>query len=137
MLPDRDGPVELHWGMQSSNREAAQIGLLRSETARIERPCLIIANEFGLVNGPREKYRASLITTEQFFCIADVFHPGHRDWPLCFAALTLAAYPDLAPYKDRPVAIVPPDDWWESTEERRVGKELVVTCRNGGCRDHK
>src|SRR3546814_8164355 len=80
MLPDRDEPVELHWGIPSNNREVAQIGLLRSETARIERPCLIIANEFGLVNGPREKYRASLITTEQFFCIAGVFHPGHRDW---------------------------------------------------------
>src|SRR3546814_8826523 len=101
MLPDRDVPVELHWGIPSNNREVAQIGLLRSETARIERPCLIIANEFGLVNGPREKYRASLITTEKFFCIAGVFHPGHRDWPPCFAALTVAAYPDLEPYKDR------------------------------------
>src|SRR3546814_15659788 len=38
MLPDRDEPVELHWGIQSNNREVAQIGLLRSETARIERP---------------------------------------------------------------------------------------------------
>src|SRR3546814_6497204 len=83
----------------------------------IERPCLIIANEFGLVNGPREKYRASLITTEKFFCIAGVFHPGHRDWPPCFAALTVAAYPDLEPYKDRHVAIVHPDDWWDRSEE--------------------
>src|SRR3546814_17435183 len=41
MLPDRDEPVELHWGIPSNNREVAQIGLLRSETARIERHCLI------------------------------------------------------------------------------------------------
>src|SRR3546814_19429602 len=45
MLPDRDEPVELHWGIPSNNREVAQIGLLRSETARIESPCLIIAKE--------------------------------------------------------------------------------------------
>src|SRR3546814_13930439 len=78
MLPDRDEPVELHWGIPSNNREVAQIGLLRSETARIERPCLIIANEFGLVNGPREKYRASLITTENFFCRSEERRVGNE-----------------------------------------------------------
>src|SRR3546814_13306295 len=108
MLPDRDEPVELHWGIPSNNREVAQIGLLRSETARIERPCLIIANEFGLVNGPRAKYRASLITKEKLFSIAGVFYHGTRECPLFFPALTLSHTSDLQPYTDRHVSIVPP-----------------------------
>lgn len=134
MLPDRDEPISLHWGIPSNNREVAQIGLLRSETARIERPCLIIANEFGLVNGPREKYRASLITTEKFFCIAGVFHPGHRDWPPCFAALTVAAYPDLEPYKDRHVAIVRPDDWWDWLDKERDPLDILKPFPEGSFR---
>src|SRR3546814_16803652 len=65
MLPDRDEPVELHWGIPSNNREVAQIGLLRSETARIERPCLLIAKELGLVNGQRETYHANPLNTDK------------------------------------------------------------------------
>src|SRR3546814_10905020 len=89
---------------------------------------------FGLVNGPREKYRASLITTEKFFCIAGVFHPGHRDWPPCFAALTVAAYPDLEPYKDRHVAIVHPDDWWDWLDKERDPLDILKPFPDGSFR---
>src|SRR3546814_13293038 len=67
MLPDRDEPVELHWGIPSNNREVAQIGLLRTETARIERPCLIIGHEFGLGKGQSQKCHPTLRTNEQIY----------------------------------------------------------------------
>lgn len=58
-------------------------------------------------------YSAKLITTEPFFCIAGVWRRQSRNIPDCFAALTVEAYPDLASYKDRHVAIVDPDDWFD------------------------
>src|SRR3546814_4379982 len=55
----------------------------------------------------------SLIGDDPFFCIAAVWRPGGREWPDSFAALTVPAYPDLAPHKDRHVAVVHPDDWFD------------------------
>lgn len=134
MRPDMDDPVQMHWGLRSNNPEVAQIGLLRSETARIDRPCLIIATEFGLVKGRNEKYRASLITTEKFFCIAGIWHPGDRDWPPSFAALTVPAYPDLEPYKERHVAIVHPDDWWDWLDQTRDPLDILRPFPEGSFR---
>src|SRR3546814_5843574 len=65
------------------------IPLLKSETAIIDRPCLLLANEFGLVKRGKTIYAASLISDEPFFCIAAVWRPAHRLWPECFAALTV------------------------------------------------
>jgi hypothetical protein len=50
-----------------------QIPLLKAETAVIDRPCLLLANEFGLVKRGKTVYAASLIGDEPFFCIAAVW----------------------------------------------------------------
>lgn len=104
---------ELHWGLPSRDPEIFQVPLLKSETAIIDRPCLLLANEFGLVRRGKTVYAASLITDEPFFCIAGVWRPGDEAWPDSFAALTVPAYPDLAPHKDRHVAVVDADDWFD------------------------
>lgn len=39
--------IEAHWGLRSRDPEIGQIPLLKSETARIENPCLILANELS------------------------------------------------------------------------------------------
>ena len=44
---------------------------------------------------------------------AAVWRPAHRLWPESFAALTVPAYDDLAPHKDRHVAVVRPEDWFD------------------------
>ncbi|HEX2814605.1 MAG TPA: hypothetical protein VHO04_18155 [Sphingopyxis sp.] len=110
---DKEREVELHWGLPSRDPDIFQIPLLKSETAIIDRPCLLLATEFGLVKRGKTVYAASLVTDEPFFCIAAVWRPGGRDWPDSFAALTVPAYPDLAPHKDRHVAVVHPDDWFD------------------------
>jgi putative SOS response-associated peptidase YedK len=114
---DREREVELHWGLPSRDPDIFQIPLLKSETAIIDRPCLLLANEFGLKRDGRTSYSAELITDEPFFCIAGVWRPGStqggKSWPDSFAALTVSAYPDLAPLKDRHVAVVRPDDWFD------------------------
>lgn len=103
---------ELHWGLPSRDPDIFQIPLLKSETAIIDRPCLVLANEFGLVKRGRTVYSASLIG-EPFMCIAATWRPGGRDWPDSFAALMVPAYDDLAPHKDRHVGIVHPNDIYD------------------------
>lgn len=42
-----------------------------------------------------------------------MWRPRGKDWPDSFASLTVPAYDDLAPYKDRHVAVIDPDDWFD------------------------
>ncbi|NIJ37933.1 hypothetical protein FHR22_002636 [Sphingopyxis panaciterrae] len=123
-----DEPISMYWGLPSNDPGIKKIALLQSERARIDRPCLIIATEFGMQReGGGAHYRARLITDEPFFCIAGVWRPrgGHRDWPDSFAALTVPAYPDLAPYKDRHVAVVHPDDWDDWMDQTRDPLDIL------------
>jgi len=60
-----------------------------------------------------------------FFCIAGVWQRGTRDYPDAFAALTVPAYPDLEPYKDRHVAVVHPDDWYDWLEQARAPLDIL------------
>src|SRR3546814_11474015 len=69
----------------------------------------------------------SLIGDDPFFCIAAVWRPGGREWPDSFAALTVPAYPDLAPHKDRHVAVVHPDDWFDWLMRTRNPMEILRT----------
>src|SRR3546814_7359578 len=78
---EREVERELHWGLPSRDPEIFQIPLLQSETATIDRPCLLLASEFGLVKRGKTIYAASLIGDDPFFCIAAVWRPGGRDWP--------------------------------------------------------
>ena len=45
----REREKEMLWGLPSRDAEIFQIPLLKAETAIIDRPCLLLANEFGLV----------------------------------------------------------------------------------------
>ncbi len=117
--------IEAHWGLKSRDTEIGQIPLLKSETARIENPCLILANEFGIRRDGKTLYAASLVTDIPFFCIAGVWQRGTRDWPDSFAALTVPAYADLEPYKDRHVAVVDPDDWYDWLEQARPPLDIL------------
>ena len=117
--------LEALWGLPSRDPDIARIPLLRSETATIDNPCLVLANEFGLLRRGKTLYAASLITDIPFFCIAGVWRRGGRDWPDSFAALTIPAYPDLAPYKDRHVAVVDPDDWFDWLRRARDPLDIL------------
>ena len=117
--------IEAHWGLRSRDPEIGQIPLLKSETARIESPCLILANEFGIKRDGKTLYAASLVTDIPFFCIAGVWQRGTRDYPDAFAALTVPAYPDLAPHKDRHVAVVDPDDWFDWMQQERPPLDIL------------
>lgn len=103
--------VNWRWGLKPIEPGGKSISLLRAEGRKIDRPCLIIANDFGVRIDGKLRYRAKLKTDAPFFCIAGLWSPPRDDWPPSFAALTVEAYPDMVPFKDRHVAVVRPDDW--------------------------
>ncbi|MEL0156829.1 hypothetical protein [Sphingopyxis sp.] len=117
--------IEAHWGLGSCDPEIGQILLLKSETARIENPCRILANEFGIKRDGKTLCAASLVTDIPFFCIAGVWQRGTRDYPDAFAALTVSAYPDLAMHKDRHVAVAHPDDWFDWLLSERPALDIL------------
>jgi putative SOS response-associated peptidase YedK len=138
--PDLDGPGKLHpvqilrdgevrsvpmkWGLRPI--QARPVSLLQAERWQITNPCLIPMNEFALKPEDSSlKYAASLITDEPFFCVAGMWRAAERDWPASFAALTVPAYPDLALYKDRHMAVVRPEDWWDWLAQTRPEEELL------------
>lgn len=103
--------IEARWGLKPFEPGGKPISLLRAERWQGSNPCLIIATNFALRVDGQIKYRAQLITDARFFCIAGVWRAATPDWPLSFAALTVPAYPDIQPFKDRHVAIVRQEDW--------------------------
>lgn len=139
--PDLDGPgkdatamvwkdgdakqVTMRWGFEPIERDGRPVSLLQSERWEVERPCLIPANEFGLKVEGKTKYRAKLITPKSFFCLAGLWHPATRHWPASFAVLTVEAYPDIEPYKERHVAVVRPEDWFPWLMQSK-GKDEII-----------
>jgi len=139
--PDLDGPgkiarimiwedgdareVRYKWGFKPVEPDGRLLSLLRSENWKVTRPCLMIANEFGLKVDGSTKYRASLITDEPFFCVAGTWRPATQDWSASFAVFTVDASPDIAPYKDRHVAVVRPEDWYDWLMETRPPLDIL------------
>jgi putative SOS response-associated peptidase YedK len=117
--------MEWRWGFKPLEPGGGPVSLLRWEGRAITNPCLIIANDFGLRTNGRIKYRASLITDQPFFCLAGVWRPATDGWPESYAALTTEAYPDIAPFKDRHVAVIREDEWYDWLQLSRPVEELL------------
>ncbi|WBX83522.1 SOS response-associated peptidase family protein [Sphingosinicella microcystinivorans] len=116
------------WGLAPRESYGDPISLLRSEARTIVNPCLIIASDFEVEAGMgsrRKRYSVRLVTDEPFFCFAGMWRPATDDWPEAFAALTTEAGPDVAPYKDRQLAVVRPEDWEDWLRQRRGVEDLL------------
>jgi putative SOS response-associated peptidase YedK len=121
----RPEQVELLWGFKPIEPGGRPVSLLRWKGRQITNPCLIIANDFGLKTDGKMRYRASLNTKAPFFCLAGVWRPAACDWPASYAVLTTEAYPDIAPFKDRHVAVVREGDWHDWLRLSRPVSELL------------
>ena len=109
---DRDGEVEmvnLAWGLAPPEPGGRPLTLLRSEGRRFgTRRCLIPASEFGLSSGEgkeRRRWRFELVSGDYFY-FAGIWRPAEGDWPPSYAILTIAANPDVKPYKERQNAVI-------------------------------
>jgi putative SOS response-associated peptidase YedK len=118
--------VEYCWGLPPFKPGGRPVSLLRSEGRSITSPCLIIANDFSVrPDGSKRSYRVSLITDQPFFCLAGVWRPASAGWPASYAALTVPASPDIAPIKDRHVAVVRAEDWEAWLRQARPAEEIL------------
>lgn len=117
--------VDMQWGLQPFEPGGRSYTLLRSEVRPIVNPCLIVAHELVGKSDAGKQYRASLITDQAFFCLAGMWRPATGDWPAAYVALTVEAYPDLAPYKDRHIAAIRDNEWYDWLQQKRPADELL------------
>jgi putative SOS response-associated peptidase YedK len=115
--------VNLRWGLRPRDPGGKPYTLIRSEGRGFpDHRCLIPASEFHLRrNGKR--YRFTLRGTDLFY-FAGIWRPGTGAagdmpaWSPAYAVLTVAANPDVAPFHDRQMAVLRPEDrmaWLDPT----------------------
>jgi putative SOS response-associated peptidase YedK len=105
--------IEARWGLYPFEPDGRSYNLLRAEGRKIVNPCLIVATEF-MISGEgssKKRHRVTFKTDLPFFCFAGVWEAERPDWPAAFAGLTVEANPDIAPFKDRHLAVVRHEDW--------------------------
>lgn len=139
MIWDDGAPrqVELRWGLRPIEPGGWPVSLLRAEGRIITNRCLIIANDFMLRPGsaPGNKRRkVELITDAPFFCFAGTWRPECADWPASFAGITVEAYPDIAPFQDRHMAIVRQQDWKDWLEGDVAADRILTPLPSGSLR---
>lgn len=110
---DRALTLNMTWGLRPPAGSDRPILMLRSEGRRpgADERCLIIATELPLTGPDNRKWLVSLNDGQPYFCFAGIWRPATADWPQAYAALTVAAAPDIAPIKDRHLAFVRKKDW--------------------------
>ena len=109
---DRDGEVEmvnLIWGFAPLEPGMKPLTLLRSEGRRFgQRRCLIPSSEFHLSSGTgeRRRWRFTMINDDYFY-FAGIWRPAEGQRLPSYAILTIAANPDVLPYKERQNCVIP------------------------------
>ncbi|WP_184401921.1 SOS response-associated peptidase family protein [Rhizobium sp. BK650] len=105
--------VELPWGLRARDGAPRAVNLVRSEGRRFPtHRCLVPASEFRYKN-----FSFSLANGDWFY-FAGIWRPAAEDWPEAYTILTIEANADIAPYRDRQMAVLTRDqrmDWLDGT----------------------
>jgi putative SOS response-associated peptidase YedK len=75
--------------------------------------CLIPASCFFEFTGdkyPKTRWRFTE-AGQEWFCLAGLWRPAEEGWPESFTMLTTAPGPDVEPYHDRQVVVLPRERW--------------------------
>lgn len=101
--------VELVWGLKPRNPEHGPLINIRSE-GRVfpSHRCVVLGSEFFFrdPSGQRSRWRFTMANNDPFY-FAGIWRPASDEWPEAYAVLTTAANPDVAPYNDRQMAVIP------------------------------
>lgn len=65
-----DRAATMRWGFEPIEPGGRPVSLIHSEKWMLERPCLAMANEFGLKQERTVKYPAKLVTDKKFFLLS-------------------------------------------------------------------
>lgn len=103
----------MRWSFPAGRPGGKPVFNFRSEGRSFEKSqrCLIPASAFYEFTGttyPKTRHRFTL-AGEPFFCIAGIWRMIESE-PM-FTMLTTAPGPDVEPYHERQVAVLPPPDW--------------------------
>lgn len=105
--------VNLIWGLAPNAPGGRPFTTVRAEGRRFgSRRCLIPASEFFVGKGrgeDRRRWRFSLIDGD-FFYFAGIWRPSEHGRAPSYAIITIVASPDVAPYHDRQMAVIPRAD---------------------------
>ena len=106
---DESELVELHWGLKPRSPEHRPLINIRAEGRRFpSHRCLVPATEFFLSTRSavgRTRWKFTMADGASFY-FAGIWRPASEDWPELYAVLTTEANPDVAPYKDRQMAVI-------------------------------
>jgi putative SOS response-associated peptidase YedK len=107
--------VPMRFGFPPARPKAGPVFNWRSEGRKFDpsKRGLIPASaffEFTGTKSPKAKHRFSL-KDAPFMAIAAIWRQEGDSVPPSFAMLTTAPGPDIAPYHDRQVVVLPPEDW--------------------------
>src|ERR1700722_2373454 len=89
--------------------------------------CIIPASAFFEFTGkkyPKAKHRFAL-KDSPITAIAGLFRPAEGHRPPCFAMLTTAPGPNVAPYHNRQVVVLRPEDWGAWVHLTKTETELL------------
>lgn len=105
----------MRWSFPPPRPKAKPVFNFRSEGRRFgdSNRCLIPASAFFEFTGdktPKTKHRFSLVD-QPFMCIAGIWRDGADGEPPDFTMLTTEPGPDIAPFHDRQVVVLMPQDW--------------------------
>ena len=106
--------VQLKWGFAPARPKAPPVINFRSDGRRFGRGrCLVPATCFFEFTGskyPKTRWRFTE-AGQEWLCMAGLWRPAEGDWPDSFTLLTTAPGPDVAPYHDRQVIVLPRELW--------------------------
>lgn len=108
--------VEAAWGLRPGPHAKRPYTVIRAEGRTVSsHRCLVPASEFRL-RGRGRTYSFSLASGDWFY-FPGVWRPAKPDWPEAYAILTVEANADVAPYRDRQMAVLRREqrlDWLDS-----------------------
>jgi putative SOS response-associated peptidase YedK len=127
--------VPMRFGFPPSSPRGGPVFNFRSEGRRFDKSnrCLIPASAFFEFTGkkyPKAKHRFTL-KDQPFLAIAGLWReprpeqPQAAEGPPAFTMLTTAPGPDISPYHDRQIVILPPRDWAAWLYLSKTEKELL------------
>ncbi len=97
--------VELPWGLQPKELGDRPFTLVRAEGRTFpSHRCLVPASEFRLTHRGR-RLTFSLADGDWFY-FAGIWRPASQSWPEAYAVVTIEANDDVAPYRDRQMAVL-------------------------------
>jgi putative SOS response-associated peptidase YedK len=105
-----------------------------------ENRCLIIADGFyeftdpvPVEGAPKKKLKDKWLFTlagHRWFCIAGIYR-NSPDVGEAFTMLTMPPGPDIAPYHDRQIVVLPPDRWTHWLDPHVPAEEILMALPQG------